>query len=170
MKIECHALQNFAPSCLNRDDTNTPKSCEFGGVRRARVSSQSWKRAVREFFRAEGSAPVGTRTKHLKERLVKALGMDATPEQVGVFVETVYSQMDGKRPDETAVLLFVSDGGGRPHPTGAGQAEKRLQAGQGGRRDAEGGPAFRRHRPVRADVGGAAGPKYGRCLPGSSRP
>jgi len=109
MKIECHALQNFAPSCLNRDDTNTPKSCEFGGVRRARVSSQSWKRAVREFFRAEGSAPVGTRTKHLKERLVKALGMDATPEQVGVFVETVYSQMDGKRPDETAVLLFVSD-------------------------------------------------------------
>jgi CRISPR system Cascade subunit CasC len=28
---------------------------------------------------------------------------------VGVFVETVYSQMDGKRPDETAVLVFVSD-------------------------------------------------------------
>ena len=109
MKIECHVLQNFAPSCLNRDDTNTPKDCEFGGARRARVSSQSWKRAIREFFRAEGSTSVGTRTKHLKERLIRELGTEATPDEVGVFVETVYSQMDGKRPDETAVLLFVSD-------------------------------------------------------------
>jgi CRISPR system Cascade subunit CasC len=109
MKIECHVLQNFAPSCLNRDDTNTPKDCEFGGVRRARVSSQSWKRAVREFFRAEGSVPVGTRTKHLKERLMHELGAEATADEVGLFVEAVYSQMDGKRPDETAVLLFVSD-------------------------------------------------------------
>ena len=45
MKVELHILQNFAPSCLNRDDTNTPKDCEFGGVRRARISSQCIKRA-----------------------------------------------------------------------------------------------------------------------------
>lgn len=109
MKIECHVLQNFAPSCLNRDDTNTPKDCEFGGVRRARVSSQSWKRAVREYFRAENSGLVGTRTKHLREMLEKELGDEVTPEQIGVFVETHYSQMDGKRPEETAVLLFISE-------------------------------------------------------------
>lgn len=109
MKIECHVLQNFAPSCLNRDDTNTPKDCEFGGVRRARVSSQSWKRAVREFFQADGSVQVGTRTKHLKERLVQTLEAGVTPQEVGLFVEAVYSQMDPKRPDETKVLLFVSD-------------------------------------------------------------
>ena len=48
LKIELHLLQNFPPSCLNRDDTNTPKTCEFGGVTRARVSSQCWKRAIRE--------------------------------------------------------------------------------------------------------------------------
>ena len=36
MIIELHILQNFPPSCLNRDDTNSPKECEFGGYRRAR--------------------------------------------------------------------------------------------------------------------------------------
>ncbi len=47
MNIELHLIQNFAPSNLNRSDTGTPKECEFGGVRRARVSSQCFKRAVR---------------------------------------------------------------------------------------------------------------------------
>jgi hypothetical protein len=46
--VELHMLQNFAPSCLNRDDTNTPKDCEFGGYRRARISSQCIKYAVRK--------------------------------------------------------------------------------------------------------------------------
>lgn len=47
MFVEYHILQNFAPSCLNRDDTNAPKDCMFGGVRRARISSQCIKRAIR---------------------------------------------------------------------------------------------------------------------------
>jgi CRISPR system Cascade subunit CasC len=47
MLIEMHILQNFAPANLNRDDTGSPKDCIFGGHRRARVSSQCWKRAVR---------------------------------------------------------------------------------------------------------------------------
>ncbi|MHB1175388.1 MAG: type I-E CRISPR-associated protein Cas7/Cse4/CasC [Sulfuriferula sp.] len=48
--IEIHALQNFAPSNLNRDDTGAPKDAFFGGTRRARVSSQCLKRAVRQHF------------------------------------------------------------------------------------------------------------------------
>ncbi len=47
MLIEIHVLQNFAPSNLNRDDTGSPKDCEFGGYRRARISSQCIKRSVR---------------------------------------------------------------------------------------------------------------------------
>jgi len=50
MLIELHILQNFAPSNLNRDDTNAPKDCEFGGFRRARISSQCIKRAIRTEF------------------------------------------------------------------------------------------------------------------------
>ena len=34
MIIELHAIQTFAPSNLNRDDTGNPKEALFGGVRR----------------------------------------------------------------------------------------------------------------------------------------
>lgn len=53
--IELHMLQSFPFTCLNRDDVGAPKTAYFGGVQRARVSSQSWKRAIRE--RAFGLAP-----------------------------------------------------------------------------------------------------------------
>ncbi len=68
MKIELHLLQNFAPSNLNRDDTGAPKECELGGYRRARISSQCQKRAVRETFRLDNlvaSDSLGARTKRL---------------------------------------------------------------------------------------------------------
>jgi len=47
MIIQFHILQNYAPSNLNRDENNRPKSAFFGGVERGRVSSQSLKRAMR---------------------------------------------------------------------------------------------------------------------------
>ncbi len=106
MKIECHILQNFAPSCLNRDESNTPKECEFGGVRRARISSQSFKRAIREFFRASNSVPVGERTKALKGVLL-ARNPDADPKAVDKVLEGL-AAMDKKRGEtETSVLIFV---------------------------------------------------------------
>lgn len=111
LKIELHLLQNFAPSCLNRDDTNTPKTCEFGGATRARVSSQSWKRAVRETFREDNAAPVAIRTKHLHERLKEKLGMEVEAVKITKFLEECYSKMDKnpERTDQTAVLVFISD-------------------------------------------------------------
>lgn len=47
--IELHILQSFPVTCLNRDDVGAPKSAVFGGAPRARVSSQCWKRAIRQF-------------------------------------------------------------------------------------------------------------------------
>src|SRR5437764_1296808 len=44
--VELHLIQNFAPNNLNRDQTGAPKTCEFGGHRRARISSQCLKRAI----------------------------------------------------------------------------------------------------------------------------
>lgn len=49
--IELHILQSFPVTCLNRDDLGSPKSANFGGVNRARVSSQCLKRAQRETFK-----------------------------------------------------------------------------------------------------------------------
>ncbi len=48
--VEFHLLQNFAPSLLNRDDTGAHKDAIFGGVRRARISSQCLKRAIRTYW------------------------------------------------------------------------------------------------------------------------
>ncbi len=56
--LEIHALQSLPPSNVNRDDTGAPpKSATYGGVLRARVSSQSWKRAIRKDFEARLSPP-----------------------------------------------------------------------------------------------------------------
>lgn len=48
--IDVHVLQTVPPSNVNRDDTGSPKTAIYGGVRRARVSSQAWKRATRLAF------------------------------------------------------------------------------------------------------------------------
>ena len=45
--IELHILQSFPVSCLNRDDVGAPKTATFGGLTRARISSQCLKRAIR---------------------------------------------------------------------------------------------------------------------------
>lgn len=50
MFVDVNVIQTMPPNCANRDDTGSPKTCMYGGVRRARVSSQSWKRATREYF------------------------------------------------------------------------------------------------------------------------
>lgn len=48
--LDVHAIQTVPPSCINRDDSGSPKVAQYGGVTRARVSSQSWKKAIRKYF------------------------------------------------------------------------------------------------------------------------
>ena len=49
--LDIHAIQAVPPANINRDDTGSPKTAQFGGVTRARVSSQCWKRAIRNYFK-----------------------------------------------------------------------------------------------------------------------
>ena len=37
--VDFHVLQTVPPSCVNRDDTGSPKTAVYGGATRARVSS-----------------------------------------------------------------------------------------------------------------------------------
>jgi len=74
--IEFHLIQNFAPSNLNRDDTGAPKDAMFGGHRRARVSSQCFKRAIRLATRDQKMIEPefqGVRTKKLKQLIEEEL-------------------------------------------------------------------------------------------------
>ena len=58
----------------HRDDTGSPKDCELGGVRRARISSQCYKRAIRDAFSQHellDEAEQATRTKRLVEAVAE---------------------------------------------------------------------------------------------------
>lgn len=118
MFLEVHVLQNFAPSNLNRDDTNAPKHADFGGVRRARVSSQAWKRAMREnFARQDLIDPEarGVRTKRLLRALTDRLAADGRdPEQARQVARAAIIGLgfgfDAKKPDETQYLVFLGEG------------------------------------------------------------
>ena len=64
--LDIYAIQSVPPSNLNRDDTGSPKTAQYGGVTRARVSSQCWKKAMRDYFLSHGDAgKVGVRTKDI---------------------------------------------------------------------------------------------------------
>lgn len=118
--IEIHALQNFSPSNLNRDDTGAPKDAFFGGTRRARVSSQCLKRAVREHFKEENKAWVANRTKRivdaLKERAASKVKIhkDFTEENLVKAIEVAVSSLGSNKKikvdkeRKTDVLLFLS--------------------------------------------------------------
>ncbi|MEU3052846.1 type I-E CRISPR-associated protein Cas7/Cse4/CasC [Streptomyces griseus] len=70
--LDIHILQTVPPSNLNRDDTGTPKSATYGGVRRSRVSSQAWKRATRKAFAGLlDASELGIRTKKVVEVLAE---------------------------------------------------------------------------------------------------
>jgi CRISPR system Cascade subunit CasC len=47
LTIDFHVLQTVPPANVNRDEDGSPKTATYGGTRRARVSSQAWKRAIR---------------------------------------------------------------------------------------------------------------------------
>jgi len=118
--IEIHALQNFAPSNLNRDDTGAPKDAFFGGTRRARVSSQCLKRSVREYFKEQNKDWVADRTKRivnaLKERMSAKLKDQKgfTEEKLVKAIEVGVSSLGSNKKvkvdkeRKTDVLLFLS--------------------------------------------------------------
>lgn len=74
MLIEIHMIQNHSPSNLNRDDLGAPKTCIFGGVTRARISSQCLKRSIRRSteFAAALEKDGAVRTRRLIEEIAKA--------------------------------------------------------------------------------------------------
>lgn len=82
MKLEFHILQNFAPSCLNRDDTGSPKDCEFGGIRRARISSQCYKRAIRQAFKEHNLLAEHELTDRTKRLAIEVAGRVAASKTV----------------------------------------------------------------------------------------
>jgi CRISPR system Cascade subunit CasC len=76
--LDLHVLQMVPPSNLNRDDAGRPKTAQYGGVVRARVSSQAWKRATRAHFKDRLSPEqTGVRTLRAVELLAERISARA---------------------------------------------------------------------------------------------
>jgi len=102
-RIEFHILQSFPVTCLNRDDVGAPKTAVVGGVTRARVSSQCWKRQVRLALPDFG-VKLGLRTKKVADLLIAQCSeAGATAEQA----QACGAKMAKLLADDT--LLFISD-------------------------------------------------------------
>ncbi len=117
MFLELHLIQNFVPANLNRDESNNPKECEFGGYRRARISSQCIKRTIRtsKIFQEHTGGQNGERIDFLLDRL-KPVVKIAKPEADDVDIEAVLrafikiyaGDFDNKKADRTKVLVYFS--------------------------------------------------------------
>lgn len=102
-RIEFHILQSFPVTCLNRDDVGAPKTAVVGGVTRARVSSQCWKRQVRMAMPTFG-IKLATRSKQVERLFVRACQAAGAGEAA--------AQVCGKKIADLLVddtLLFVSE-------------------------------------------------------------
>ncbi|WP_043564581.1 type I-E CRISPR-associated protein Cas7/Cse4/CasC [Actinomyces israelii] len=117
--VDIHVIQSLPPSCVNRDDSGSPKSAVYGGVRRLRVSSQSWKRAARLYFNnLLDASDVGVRTKRVAELLAAQIAEDApdlaesAPDLVGEVFKLAKIKLSAPRkkdgPLESGYLLFLS--------------------------------------------------------------
>jgi len=120
MLIEIHMIQNHSPSNLNRDDLGAPKTCLFGGVTRARISSQCLKRSIRrsEHFQKALEEDGGVRTRSLiREIARRAHGNGQPPEGLIKRIRKVFEDgglaiknIEGDA-NATDILWFVPNSG-----------------------------------------------------------
>ncbi|MEA4811878.1 MAG: type I-E CRISPR-associated protein Cas7/Cse4/CasC [Anaerolineaceae bacterium] len=115
MFIELHILQSFAPSNLNRDESNNPKDCSFGGARRARISSQCIKRAIRlhPAFAEETGVQPASRTRLLAKGVSEILqkeGKEKAEAELAAtnLISRILIKMDKSDPLQSTVLFYAS--------------------------------------------------------------
>lgn len=100
--IELHILQSFPVSCLNRDDMGTPKTAMFGGFKRARVSSQCFKRALRMLFKEYlPEFANGERTKLLASAFLKLIqsrpDVGSIPSDLHITLAEAWGKVDSAK-------------------------------------------------------------------------
>ncbi|MFH1057089.1 MAG: type I-E CRISPR-associated protein Cas7/Cse4/CasC [Pseudomonadota bacterium] len=112
--VQLHLLTFYAPSNLNRDDLNRPKTAHVGGALRLRVSSQSLKRAWRtsDVFRDRFADSLGTRTKEMgnqvySQLLAQGVAGDKAQEWA-VAIAGVFGKTKTEKPTEIEQLAHFT--------------------------------------------------------------
>jgi len=114
MLVQIHMIQNHAPSNLNRDDTGSPKEALFGGVNRARISSQCLKRSIRqsEVFRETMADHLGVRTRRMPlelKALLEEQGVEAEAVEAIVRKATIFGSDKESEDGTTRQLVFLGN-------------------------------------------------------------
>ncbi len=116
--VDVHVIQTVPPSCVNRDDTGSPKTAVYGGVTRARISSQSWKRAIRLAFRdLYDPEELAVRTKKLATVVADEIrrldpAAEAAEETAAKILNNAgvsVSKKKGETEYKTGALFFISN-------------------------------------------------------------
>jgi len=111
--VDIHVIQSLPPSCVNRDDTGSPKSAFYGGVRRARVSSQCWKHAMREMFEETfDESELSERTLKIVEKVAEKICLikDIDMEEAKKLAEKIINQAGiSTKNYEAKALFFMSN-------------------------------------------------------------
>jgi len=111
--LELHIIQSVPVACLNRDDLNSPKTAVFGGVQRARVSSQAWKRAIRELLKVDSAAQFGGQRSRLfmgkiTDTLVALGEKKEDAEKLSSCAGHYLAKLDPKQQGRVKTLVFLS--------------------------------------------------------------
>lgn len=113
--IDFHAIQPIPPANINRDEDGSPKSTVFGGTRRARVSSQAWKRAMRHDFADHlDDSELGVRTLRM---------IDQIADRIRTLDESFDSDAAQARAVEVLTATGIKVEKVKPRKTNADQAE-----------------------------------------------
>ena len=96
--LQLHYLTIYPLSNPNRDDLGRPKTANYGGAPRLRISSQSLKRAARlsDTMQADVKGHLGERTQRIGEVVRDAVVGDCDTEQQATEVATKVADIFGK--------------------------------------------------------------------------
>lgn len=114
--VDFHVVQTVPPSCVNRDDTGRPKTAFYGGANRARVSSQSWKHAMRLMFNELfTSEELGYRTMHAvdlianeNKKLDSSFDDETAVKEAIKAMNSAGVKINEKKDNKTGALFFIS--------------------------------------------------------------
>lgn len=112
--IDLHAVQTLPPANINRDGNGRPKTCVYGGRQRMRVSSQAWKKAIRdEFGRTLDPSRLGERSRMFTHMVADRTGLGPDDEKLldvtDILMRKLNLPADKQMPGNTSAMQFFGN-------------------------------------------------------------
>ena len=112
--IDIHAIQTLPPSNPNRDGEGRPKTCTYGNTTRMRVSSQAWKKTIRDYFHQHAdTSKLGSRSREftgmVNQRLDNHVDTATLLPITKLLMKELGLPADKQREGSTSALQFFGE-------------------------------------------------------------